>query len=441
MRDPDGHVEFVGNEVLRTIKPGVSSIAFLKTEAARSMVNEGALLEYQFISDDKLVSPRIGFVSYPSEWCDSQLYDAARFTLTLARRALEQGYELKDASAYNIIFEGVFPRFCDHLSFVPITSKQWWAMGQFARHFILPLLLAKKLSWHALRFHQLSADGIDPAQASRLLGLKKFITLAWPMMLDRSSRDTSGDQLQLSIDVESPYHQSLIAYCGWCLKNPCEKQSSDWSGYVKTRSHYALEASFLKREVVVEWISHVSPNWVIDLGCNTGEFSYLAANAGPSVVAIDSDHACIAEIYRSAVQRGLKKIYPVIADITDLHSGGGWLGTERPDLISRLKSCGELVMCLGLMHHFIAGNSIPLSHVAQFLAELTEKFLILEVISPTDPMVVSLMSSRRRSDIYPSSDDQICEIGKYFEILKSQKVNETRELLLCAKRNIYCSHE
>ena len=84
MHDPDGYVEIVGNEVLRTIKTGATSLEFLRSETARALVSEGDLLEYKFISDDKLVSPRIGFVSYPSEWCNEQLYDAARFTLTLA---------------------------------------------------------------------------------------------------------------------------------------------------------------------------------------------------------------------------------------------------------------------------------------------------------------------------------------------------------------------
>lgn len=402
------------------------------------MVADGTLLEYQFIFDDKLVSPRIGFVSHPSEWCDEQFYDAAQFTLTLAKCALQQGYELKDASAYNIIFEGCVPRFCDHLSFVPITSKQWWAMGQFARHFIFPLLLARKLGWHAMRFHQVSVDGIDPAQASRLLGFKKFLTLAWPMMVasPSPSQGTSGDQRQLSEDVASSHHQSLITYCGWCLNNPRKDESSHWSGYVATRSHYAAEESVLKREVVAEWIVSAAPSWVIDLGCNTGEFSSIAANAGASVVAIDSDHACITNVYRSAAQQGSKKIYPVIADVTDLHAAGGWLGTEKPDLINRLKSCGEMVMCLGLLHHFIAGSSIPVAYVAQFLANLTAKFLIVEVISPSDPMVLSLMVSRRRTDSYPNSTDQMNEFHKYFELLKTQKINETRDLVLYSKRNI-----
>jgi hypothetical protein len=434
VRDSDGYVEIVGNEVLRTINRNAPSLAFLKTDTARALVSDGSLLEYELISDGNLVSPRIGFVSYPSEWCDEQLYDAAQFTLSLARRALEQGFELKDASAYNILFEGAIPRFCDHLSFVPILSREWWAMGQFARHFIFPLLLSNKTGWSSLRYHQISTDGIDPDLSGRLLGYKKFLTLAWPMMISRLRSDASAEGYKLSQTAKGSYHEALIAYCSWCLKIPRHNKASHWFHYVSTRSHYSNDASILKKTVVGEWLGKTSPKWVIDLGCNTGEFACIAAESGASVVAIDSDHDCITSVYRSAVKNGRKNIYPVIADITDLQSSGGWIGIEKPNLIERLKSCGEMVMCLGLLHHFIAAGSIPISHVAKFLAKLSDRFLILEIVYPSDPMVVNLMSSRRRTDAYPSSEDQILEISKYFELFEKKRINETRELVLFTRR-------
>jgi len=47
----------------------------------------------------------ISFVSYPYEWCFSQLKHAALLTLDIQMKALEYGMSLKDCSAYNVQFE------------------------------------------------------------------------------------------------------------------------------------------------------------------------------------------------------------------------------------------------------------------------------------------------------------------------------------------------
>ena len=65
-----------------------------------------------------VLRPReLPLISYPYEWCFSQLRDAALLTLELQRRALAAGMRLKDASAYNIQFDAGRPILIDTLSF------------------------------------------------------------------------------------------------------------------------------------------------------------------------------------------------------------------------------------------------------------------------------------------------------------------------------------
>jgi hypothetical protein len=61
----------------------------------------------------------IPFISYPYEWSFGQLRDAGLLTLELQERALVRGLTLRDASAYNIQFDGGRPVFIDTLSFEP----------------------------------------------------------------------------------------------------------------------------------------------------------------------------------------------------------------------------------------------------------------------------------------------------------------------------------
>jgi hypothetical protein len=53
----------------------------------------------------KVIQPQpISFISYPYEWCFSQLKDAALTTLDIQKKSLEFAMSLKDCSGYNIQF-------------------------------------------------------------------------------------------------------------------------------------------------------------------------------------------------------------------------------------------------------------------------------------------------------------------------------------------------
>jgi hypothetical protein len=66
----------------------------------------------------KMLKPDlIPFISYPYEWCFSQLKDAALTTLRIQKIALDFGMILKDSSAYNIQFLKGKPILIDLLSF------------------------------------------------------------------------------------------------------------------------------------------------------------------------------------------------------------------------------------------------------------------------------------------------------------------------------------
>ena len=66
----------------------------------------------------KTIKPElIPFISYPYEWCFSQLKNAALTTLVLEKKALDFGMSQKDCSAYNMQFRKGKPILIDTLSF------------------------------------------------------------------------------------------------------------------------------------------------------------------------------------------------------------------------------------------------------------------------------------------------------------------------------------
>src|SRR5207248_3041839 len=120
----------------------------------QALVNTGLLVSHSEeptqtgLTEDayRVLRPEpIPFISYPYEWCFSQLRDAALATLRIQKEALGVGMSLKDASAYNIQFRAGKPVLIDTLSFARYEEgRPWIAYRQFCQHFLAPLALMSR---------------------------------------------------------------------------------------------------------------------------------------------------------------------------------------------------------------------------------------------------------------------------------------------------------
>ena len=94
---------------------------------------------------------KIPFVSYPYEWCFEMLRDAALLQIDLLLAALEEDFTLKDASPFNIQWNGSLPVFIDITSFEALDAgESWVAYRQFCQLFLYPLLLQ---AYKGVAFH------------------------------------------------------------------------------------------------------------------------------------------------------------------------------------------------------------------------------------------------------------------------------------------------
>jgi len=167
-----------------------------------------------------------------------------------------------------------------------------------------------------------------------------------------------------------------------------------WAGYEQDRPHYCGDSLERKRNTVAEWLVRVKPSWVLDLGCNTGEFSRMAAERGAEVVPLDADHDSVERLYRSAPPNA--RLHPVVAPLDDIAGGRGWAGAEHPGLASRMSQRFDLVMMLALVHHVAIGAAIPLRAIAEFVRACSRGWAIVEFLDASDPQLVSLCQQRQR---------------------------------------------
>jgi SAM-dependent methyltransferase len=339
-------------------------------------------------------------VTYPWEWTHQQFLQAALTTLDVAEAALAEGHELKDASAFNILFECGRPEFCDHFSMQPIRRRYWWAYGQFIRHFLLPLAVSRHRGLEPAHVFRASLDGLSAASARSMLGSKFWtsrIGIAL-LQLPSASIEARAAMVKPQRIVDNPLHRRLISFLRWQLSGLGQSpRLSAWASYERTRNHYQPISLECKRGIVARWLSEIEPTWVADLGCNQGEFSQIAARiATAGVIAVDADMSAI-QCLCAKLTSGVP-IYTVCAELDDLSGGRGWMGREYHGLMQRLGAQADVTMALALVHHLAIGRSIPLAEVAALMSASTRRYLIVEYLENQDPMVRELLIYRDRAD-------------------------------------------
>jgi SAM-dependent methyltransferase len=185
----------------------------------------------------------------------------------------------------------------------------------------------------------------------------------------------------------------------------------------------------VKLDAIANLLANVQADRVLDLGCNTGVFSLLAARQGARVIAIDSSEACIEALYAAARRESLP-VTPLVADAVNPTPAFGFMGRQYPGLWQRVRS--NTVLCLALMHHLHITGRQSFERIAEMLAEVTDRHLIFEFVARDDANLPRL-PQRRKVDY--TLDSVVAALDRHFkDIVVQPSDRATRRLLLCRKR-------
>ena len=391
----------------------------------------------------KILCPRIvKFISYPYEWCFSQLKDAALATLEIEKLALDYGMSLKDSSAYNIQFVHGKPLLIDTLSFQTyVEGKPWIAYRQFCQHFLAPLAL---MSLKDVRLGQLlrnNIDGIPLDLANKLLPrVKSYCTglvlhlrlhaLAQKRYADRPVEDTITSR---AFSKRSFY--GLIESLHDSVERLQWKKGLDGWGVYYAKGEISSRYLEDKKTLVADYVERVKPSNAWDIGSNTGVFSRIVAQKGIPVVSFDSDSGCVEENYLETKRNKETNILPLLSDFTNPSPALGWENKERKSLLER--GPVDLALALALVHHLAIGNNLPMDKIASFFQQLC-KWLIIEFVPKSDPMVKKLL--RFRADVFHryTPEDFEADFSPFFHLVQRQQIGESGRILYLfrSKRNM-----
>lgn len=379
-----------------------------------------------------IISPEpVRFISYPYEWCFTQLKDAALATLEIQEKALRRGMSLKDASAYNIQFHLGKPILIDTLSFERFeVTRPWVAYRQFCRHFLAPLALMSQRDPSFGLLARVHIDGVPLSLASQILPWRT--RLSFPLLthihLHASAErrfagaDARGSRRKMSLSS----HLGLVDNLWRAIDNmSAPKSRSNWERY--DEFHQYGEAAYTsKRELVARFLERAKPETVWDLGANVGEFSRIASAQGAMTIAFDYDHGAVERNYADVRKNREERLVPLVLDLTNPSPALGWAHTERASLLER--GPADMVLALALVHHLAIGNNVPLPELARFLSKCG-RWAIVEFVPKQDPQVEKLLANR--VDIFQDYSREGFEaaFGSEFTLHESETIPGTDRVL------------
>ncbi|MBV9878863.1 MAG: class I SAM-dependent methyltransferase [Gemmatirosa sp.] len=382
---------------------------------------------------------KLPFISYPYEWSFGQLRDAALLTLDLQRRALERGFTLRDASAYNVQFRDGRPVFIDTLSIGRhAEGTPWVAYKQFCEHFLVPLALMAHTDVRCGLLLRQFIDGVPLDLGSRLLPTRTRLSpsLALHVHLHaRAQRKYEHADVQSVAGGRRMSRSALLNFVT-SLRDAVEGLSwtpagTEWADYTSD-NNYTDRAHEAKKALVRDLVAPLKPRVAWDLGANTGIFSRVLRDAGvPTVMSFDIDPAAVERNYREIKRSGERGVTPLVLDLTNPSPAQGWAHDERMSLANR--GPADVVIALAIVHHLAISNNVPLERVAAFLARLGRS-LVIEFVPKSDSQVKRLLTNRE--DVFPTyTRDGFEEAFAYhFALVDRRPVEESERWIYLFQR-------
>lgn len=437
--DPGGRIFWQGRRLFRALR-GRSAEAFLlmQNEGFLERIDEWGLVrtwkaDFDMPGYETVVEHEV-IPSGPvvSEWSPSMLSDAATLYCDLTIVLAEHGLQLQDSHGWNIMFHYTRPVYVDFASIVPLRlNEQWMPLYEFINCFLHPLqMIAQQQVDYA--FYLLGTQNWVPVESATpylfrtqyriMKRLKRIKYNRWEQ-IRQSGGPSSAKKLAEILKREVAKCRFSTTATRWSnyadeFPRPTEDSMSNWNE---------------KQKSVHKILSSLRKGRVLDIGCNTGWYSLLAAQMGFNVVSMDTDRTCIDKLYKRASQANLP-VTPVVASpFWPMISHGPRF---YESLETRFQS--DHTLMLALAHHLFFKQGYDVKTIVATAASLTRKTLVLEYVPPDDYWIQQ-WNVLHRADEY-QLDTWIAELRKHFsrvDILPSERSHPSspvQRTLLVAQR-------
>jgi 2-polyprenyl-3-methyl-5-hydroxy-6-metoxy-1,4-benzoquinol methylase len=302
--------------------------------------------------------------------------------------------------------------------------------------FLFPLLLCRERGWDLRSYFLGNLNGRNIEEIANCYGWfsrlrpQLIFDLTLPLLLHRwgekkkrAKRETlekhSSDITPQLVNLKRLRHKINKLRSGYKLKGI-------WSKYTQV-CNYNITADQSKKTKITHFLKETRPKRVLDIGCNTGEYSRLSAEIGSQVIAVDSDHDAIEFLYRQ-LRNNTNSISPMVVDICSPSPGMGYLNKERMSFLERFDA--ECVICLALMHHLLISGNLSFAAIRDLLFKLTTRDLVFEFVPIDDDMFQRLI--KFRVNLYNNITIDNCRDAflARFKLIREEPIDDSKRTLL-----------
>lgn len=462
--DPRAEIFVRGDKVLRAIRPGFEDFyeKLLAEPFIRGLIADGVLIPTELCTDQipgfalVLEHPRIEPLNFPFEWTASMFKAAALNVLELNVRLMRHGCCTVDGHPWNVIFDGTQPRFIDFTSIVPLPAHGRWdeALEFYRTCFSALRLMEKGYPTVARQLLREVREGPDPALANALLvNSKRFERLAPGVRELRKGAEAAGWFARKIVrqfrtgGIAAGTVSQIEALAEDVRALDVSPGGEMWSDYYDGRSDVGLydgtraaldrlRERSPKHAAVDRLLDRLRPATVLDVACNRGPCSQLAALKGARVIGIDTDESALDAMFLDSQRLGTRAL-PLYCNVVTPAEAIGFRERPFPGVVERLRS--ECVLCLALVHHLVfKQHRITFDHVAHILASLAARHLIVEFVPREDRALADFLKTRdeefHRRFAWYSLEDFRAALGRHFSKIEQLDSHPSpRVLLLCSR--------
>ena len=412
------------DKIIRAIKPKSTEFytQILEHPTIIKLMDDGILIPTRRSSikikghDLVLEHPLLPLVSYPFEWTPNMYRDATVNILRLNLELLKAGYCTHDAHLWNVVFDGITPRFVDFTSIIKaLPGNRWRAKKQFNDFCLNPLLIME--AGYPTTARSLMREIFyypDPAFVNKLLKIpvnpfyifKQINATTYGyarQFAAKLSPDTKniikkfiGEAKKMSATLEKVNGSDIVDVQKVLKKISALTLSpkiAQWSEYYSGKNELpiydgnldvlnSIRNSTPKHLFISEVLQKIKPMTVLDMGCNRGLYSQIAALQGARVVGVDMDERALDDMYLDS-KRLKTNALPLYINTVAPAEAIGFKEMPFPSVTKRLQS--ELVMCLALVHHLVFKTTkMSFAHIAKLFDTYSEKYLLVEFIPKED---------------------------------------------------------
>jgi hypothetical protein len=439
----DGYYRYIFNQYKAEYDHLMQSGLYEELTQKKLLIeHQEKIIDYSDPNIYKLLYPtQIPFHSYPFEWSYTQWRKAILAYLEINHIALKYGMVLKDATPYNFYLTGGKAVMFDTSSFMFFKENDSWiAYRQFCEEFLSPIVLMhyNGSKWSKLTMAHLS--GITLNFVSKQLPFKSWFNLTTLLHIHIHSK-YSGKTLPLKTEatkkngftiekIKSLHTMIFATITKWRM---AYQFNNHWQGYYEQNIESRIYLAH-KENTIKEWLEKTKPKSILDLGANTGKFSFIAANYSPLVIALEEDDNCVDTIEKDIVDKKLNNVVTLTGNLANPSPALGLLNSASENIYKRGYS--EMVLALALTHHLHFTNKMSFNQIGEQLSKFSSKFVIVEFIELEDSKVQFIINRKEIKLVNYTFEYFVKSMKKEFILKEEVKLNDSKRILLLLQKEI-----